>query len=75
MTKTKKRRDVGTKYTIIIFFNPEDGVYPVKYTQWINDYTIDKGMVKRFVNKKYPDAVYGNLYNRETKKYIKRITF
>lgn len=71
MASNKKQ---GEKYIAIVFIpqlNQQNRA--VKFKDWVTDYTLEKGYFKNFLDKKFPDWIYFNLYNKNTENYIKRI--
>ena len=63
-----------TKYIAIVFFE-DTSRPPIKFSNWINDKSIEKQQFQRFIKARYKDAIFANLYDKSTRKYSYRLKF
>lgn len=62
------------KYIAIVFFE-DTKKPPLRFERWINEQTISKQQFQRFINQKHTGACYANLYDKDSRKFVKRLKF
>lgn len=71
MSRKRKNKRIQIKYTAIVFLRENPN--PLKFDQWINNYTIQKGYFQEFLRNRHPSAMYFNLYDKSDRKFVERI--
>ncbi len=63
-------KNKGKKYTLIAFYPADYMRPPIKFSQWITDYSLQQGQTQRFLKNKFHGLLYFNLYDKETNQLV-----